>query len=94
MLFLTVHKKTLTRVKVGDVDLPWSTGGFNNYIAQIGNSVYLGVNSVQEGDTHQALVYSLDIPSGEVKKAFSIDAGLDFLRMYSVKMLLSNVFNK
>lgn len=78
-------QKTLTRVKVGDVDLPWSTGGFNNYIAQIGNSVYLGVNSVQEGDTHQALVYSLDIPSGEVKKAFSIDAGLDFLRMHSVK---------
>ena len=62
-------------------NLPWSTGGFNNYIAQIGNSVYLGVNSVQEEILTRALVYSLDIPSGEVKKAFSIDAGLDFLRV-------------
>lgn len=77
--------KTLTRVKADNNDLPWSLGGFNNYMAQIGSRVYLGINSVQEGDAREAVVYSLDIPSGEVKKAFTIDAGLEFLRMYSVK---------
>lgn len=79
------QNKTLTRLKMDGEDLPWSTGGFNNYIASIGETFYIGVNSLEEDEVHQAYVYSLDAKTEEVKKAFSVDAKLDFKRMYSVK---------
>lgn len=79
--------KILIRVKMNGIDLPWSTGGFDNYIAQVGQSFYLGVNSVpQKGDRdYQAYVYTLNAETGQVTKSFAIEAGLSFLRMYSVK---------
>ncbi len=75
--------KTLTCLKKDGVDLPWSTGGFYNYIAKIGSSIYLGVNTVQ-GEYHQAKIYSLDANTVQVSDAFSVDGRLNFLRMYSV----------
>ena len=79
--------KTLTRLQMDGKDLPWSTGGFENYIAQVGKTFYLGINSIpEEGDNdYAAHVYTLDAETGKVTKSFSIDASLRFLRMNSVK---------
>lgn len=75
--------KTITRLKKDGSDLPWSTGGFNNYIARIGDKMYLGVNALK-GEFHQANVYSLDVNTLSLSDAFKVDGKLNFLRMYSV----------
>ncbi len=77
--------KTLRRIKIDGKDLPWSTGGFNNYIASIDDTFYIGVNAVTRDNDMQAYVYSLDAKTETVKEAFKIDESLTFLRMYSVK---------
>ena len=92
------NAKTLTKVQYEGKDLDWSTGNFNNYIAQAGDKIYFGLNT-DTGETFtgenswgeytanysQAQVYILDTKTLDVSKGFEVDAKFTFLRMYGIE---------
>lgn len=78
------NAKTLTRLKMDGTDLPWTTGGFNNYIARVGDTYYIGVNAVTGTDTEQIRIYALDAKTEKVTSSFGVDAGLELQRIFSV----------
>ncbi len=90
--------QTLTKVQYNGVDLDWSTGNFNNYIARIGNNIYFGLNT-DTGESYtgegswgeytaqysQAQIYVLNTSTLEVSEGFKVDAKFTFNRMYSIE---------